>query len=57
MVIVDKELCTSCGICVDSCPVQAIEMDGDDLAEIDQDICENHQVCIDVCPVDAIAEE
>ncbi len=53
---VDEELCISCGICVDSCPVEAIVLHENDIAEIDADKCEAHNVCVEVCPVDAIAE-
>lgn len=53
---VDKEKCTGCGECVESCPLDAIEMDGD-LAKVDEDTCSDCGACVDVCPVEAISVE
>lgn len=50
---VDSDTCISCGVCVDSCPVQAIEMP--DKALVDQDKCTSCEACVDVCPVQAIS--
>jgi len=50
--IVDEEKCTSCGTCVDSCPVQAITLQ--DKAVIDKENCTDCGICIDVCPEEAI---
>lgn len=54
--LVDKEKCTGCGECVDSCPLDAIEMD-DDTAKVDEDVCSDCGACVDVCPVEAITVE
>jgi ferredoxin len=51
--IVEKDTCTSCGVCVDVCPVTAIEMD--DIAVIDADTCTDCAACVDECPVSAIS--
>ena len=53
--IVDKDLCTGCGQCVDSCPVEAISMNDNDIAVVDPDTCVDCGDCVDVCPVDAIS--
>ncbi|MBN2295431.1 MAG: 4Fe-4S binding protein [Pirellulales bacterium] len=53
---VDKDKCTGCGECVDSCPLDAIEMDGD-VAKVDEDTCSDCGACVDVCPVEAITVE
>ncbi len=55
MVEVVAEECTSCGICADVCPVEAISLDGG-VALIDQDECTQCLVCLDECPVEAISE-
>lgn len=54
---VDKEECTSCGLCVDNLP-DVFRMDEDDLAECynaegasDEEIQEE---AIDICPVECI---
>ncbi len=54
--VVDSEKCTGCESCVDSCPVDAIEMK-DDLAVIDADTCSDCGACVDACPVEAITIE
>jgi ferredoxin len=50
---VDSNLCTGCGICVDACPQQAIEL-VDGVAKVNQDKCDGDGVCVDSCPVQAI---
>ena len=51
-----KDDCTSCGSCVDVCPVEAIS-EGDPIYVIDADLCTDCAVCADECPVEAIIEE
>ncbi|MFH1825719.1 MAG: 4Fe-4S binding protein [bacterium] len=50
---VDEATCTGCGICVDTCPQQAIEMI-DGIAKINLDKCDGDGACVDACPVQAI---
>lgn len=54
--VVDAEKCTGCESCVDSCPLDAIEMQ-DDLAVVDTDTCGDCGACVDACPVEAITME
>ena len=54
--VIDKDKCTGCGSCVDSCPLDAIEMQ-DDVAVVDEDTCSECGACVDSCPVDAISME
>ncbi|MBP2031087.1 ferredoxin [Methanohalophilus levihalophilus] len=54
--IVDKDICTGCESCVDSCPVEAISMK-DNLAEVDPDTCVDCGDCVEICPVEAITLE
>ena len=59
-VIVDKELCTGCGLCVDTCP-EVFEM-GDDTAQVIADpIPESAETAArqaaDKCPIEAIKVE
>lgn len=51
---VDRELCTSCGTCVDQCPVSALSMD-EDIPQADDDTCITCFCCQEVCPEKAIA--
>lgn len=51
-VIVQK--CTSCGECIEECPMEAISVDGADKYVIDPDVCTDCGSCADICPAGAI---
>jgi electron transfer flavoprotein alpha subunit len=51
-VIIDKELCTGCGECVDSCPFEALELAGDK-AQVNE-ACTLCGACEEACPEEAI---
>ena len=51
--IISSKLCKGCKICVDNCPMKAIEMQSNDLGEharIDYDKCINCFACLQNCP-------
>ena len=50
---IKKEKCISCGVCIASCPVNAIAFDADKKAFINEEICISCSKCISVCPVEA----
>jgi ferredoxin len=50
---VGAEMCTSCGMCVEICPVDAIALN--DIAEVIPDACIGCGLCATVCPVEAIS--
>ncbi len=52
--LVDSQLCEGCEDCVDSCPVEAIEM-VDEKAVVDADECTECSACLDTCTSDAIS--
>jgi ferredoxin len=52
--VIDKNVCTGCGNCVEICPPQAISLE-DNQAFIDIDLCEECGFCAAECPVDAIS--
>ncbi len=54
--IINKEECTGCELCVDSCPVEAIAM-ADGKAVVNADECVDCGDCVDACPVEAISME
>ena len=52
MVKINGEKCTSCGCCIDLCPVIAISM-VNDIVTIDNELCTECGNCIAVCPMKA----
>jgi len=52
---VDNELCSGCEICIDRCPMDAITMGQEDIAEIDQISCIGCGLCITTCSEQAIS--
>ena len=50
---VDKDKCTGCATCVDSCPVDAIKVQ--ETADIDENECIDCGTCVDECPEEAIS--
>jgi electron transfer flavoprotein alpha subunit len=55
MLIIDTEICTACGECLEACPYDALEL-VDDAAQVN-DNCTLCGACVDVCPVEAITLE
>ncbi|HJX23430.1 MAG TPA: 4Fe-4S binding protein [Candidatus Bathyarchaeia archaeon] len=51
---IDRTSCTSCGACVSSCPVQAINQMPDWEVEYDDKKCIRCRICITACPFAAI---
>jgi len=54
-IIIDDELCTGCGNCVDSCPFGAIEIENDKAKILPN--CNLCGACVEVCPVEAVTLE
>jgi len=52
---INEETCIGCGACIDTCPVEALEMVGDK-AVVDAEKCIDCGACIDSCPVGSITE-
>lgn len=53
---VNADTCTGCESCLDSCPSEAIKMEGG-TACVDTDACVDCAACVDECPVEAISME
>jgi Pyruvate/2-oxoacid:ferredoxin oxidoreductase delta subunit len=52
--VINPDLCTGCGVCVDTCGHKALEMVGD-LAKLTKpEVCDGAGTCAGVCPADAI---
>lgn len=56
LAVVDEELCTGCGDCLERCYFGAISVDGD-MASISGDECMGCGLCTVVCPTGAITLE
>jgi Fe-S-cluster-containing hydrogenase component 2 len=52
--VVNREKCTGCETCVESCPLEAISMQ-DAVAVIDAQTCGDCGACVDACPAEAIS--
>jgi ferredoxin len=55
MIQVRKGLCLGCGLCLESCPQQAIQLLWGQ-AEIDENRCNQCHLCVKACPQGAIVE-
>ena len=54
--VIDADECISCGVCVDTCPCDVLEL-GDASAEVkDGDACVGCGSCQEACPAGAITE-
>lgn len=52
---IDREECTGCGICVDECPEECLELDSEDIAELARpEECDSCATCEEACPTEAI---
>ncbi|MFO7964086.1 MAG: 4Fe-4S binding protein [Desulfobacterales bacterium] len=52
--VIDGELCTGCGECIEICPMDAIE-DKDGISLVSDPRCIGCGLCVNRCPVEAIA--
>ena len=55
LAMIDPDLCTGCGTCVDWCPTDAIALDDEGFAERDENACIGCGVCARFCPDSAIS--
>jgi len=53
---IDTDKCTCCGTCVETCPVDAIDL-RDDAAEIHMENCIRCGRCHEVCPEEAVRHD
>jgi len=54
---IKQDMCTGCSLCVKECPVDAIALNAEGLAEIDEVECIRCGRCHDVCPQDAVRHD
>ena len=51
---VDPELCMGCGLCLERCQMEALELGPDDVVQVDLDRCIGCGLCITTCPEEAL---
>lgn len=52
--VIDASLCSSCGVCAETCPSEAIS-EGAESYVIDADLCNDCGSCASECPSEAIS--
>ncbi len=52
---VDADECTGCEACTDICPMEAVQMDDDQIAQVTADRCIGCGLCVTACEFDAMA--
>jgi NAD-dependent dihydropyrimidine dehydrogenase PreA subunit len=55
--VVDEEKCQGCGECVDVCPVEVFELQGEKSVPVNAEECLGCESCIEVCEPGAITVE
>jgi len=53
--MINEEMCTGCGICVERCPVDAISLNNDGVAVRVEEYCIGCGICARFCPAGAIS--
>ena len=52
MYVIDGDLCTGCGVCIDACPEDAMFSHADEAKPIKCDLCGE---CVEICPRDVLS--
>lgn len=55
--IINEEECTGCGICIDSCPNEVLDLDDDLAKPVNEDNCDGCGTCVEECPMGCVEVE
>jgi len=58
--IIAIENCDGCGVCVDSCPTEVLDLAHEKVKIVDSELCSDCLICMQVCPygvLEVITEE
>ena len=55
--VVDRDICTRCGLCFVECPDGAVALDEQGYPVIDYDHCKGCMICGQICPIHAISHK
>ncbi len=54
--VINKDECIGCGICVDACPQDVLEVNDGIVETVNEDSCIACGECVEECPMGAIPE-
>ena len=54
--VINSDECIGCGICVDACPQEVLEVTGGTAEAVNEDACIACGECLEECPMGAITE-
>ena len=54
--VIDEEECIGCGICVDACPQEVLDVPRGVCEVVNEDSCIGCGDCLEECPMGAITE-
>lgn len=54
MIRIDETRCDGCGLCLETCPSEAIRL-VEGVAQVDRSLCRGCEVCLEACPTGAIS--
>lgn len=54
--VIEVDECIGCGVCIDACPCEVLDLESDVIAIKEADDCVGCGACVDACPTGAISE-